>query len=157
MTRTISEEFRRRVVVAHQAGKVYNIISEESEHHSTVYRWIFNTIVIQPNKDHTKSMEPQANIWETKDLSQWLISMFVSPPFSLWFSSSSSFPSLFCIFFFHSVLQISGVEVVIFLLHYNSNKLYDQEKIVIMGDCCYVNPMVRRTFRFLGNWSTNKD
>ncbi|XP_026230846.1 phospholipid phosphatase-related protein type 5-like [Anabas testudineus] len=48
------------------------------------------------------------------------------------------------------VVLISGVEVVIFLLHYNSNKLYDQEKIVIMGDCCYVNPMVRRTFRFLG-------
>uniref|UniRef100_A0A3B5ABW6 Phospholipid phosphatase related 5 n=1 Tax=Stegastes partitus TaxID=144197 RepID=A0A3B5ABW6_9TELE len=45
---------------------------------------------------------------------------------------------------------ISGVEVVIFLLHYNLNNLYDQEKAVVMGDCCYVNPMVRRTFRFLG-------
>lgn len=51
----------------------------------------------------------------------------------------------------HIVLQISGVELVIFLLHYNLNNLYDQEKVVLMGDCCYVNPMVRRTFRFLGN------
>ncbi|XP_067331565.1 phospholipid phosphatase-related protein type 5-like [Channa argus] len=48
------------------------------------------------------------------------------------------------------VVLIAGVEVVIFLLHHNSNNLYDQEKIFIMGDCCYVNPMVRRTFRFLG-------
>ncbi|XP_028448847.1 phospholipid phosphatase-related protein type 5-like [Perca flavescens] len=47
-------------------------------------------------------------------------------------------------------VKISGVELVIFLLHSNSNILYDQEKVVVMGDCCYVNPMVRRTFRFLG-------
>ncbi|XP_031695536.1 phospholipid phosphatase-related protein type 5-like, partial [Anarrhichthys ocellatus] len=47
-------------------------------------------------------------------------------------------------------IMISGVELVIFLLHYNSNNLYDPEKVVVMGDCCYVNPMVRRTFRFLG-------
>ncbi|XP_030259219.1 phospholipid phosphatase-related protein type 5-like isoform X1 [Sparus aurata] len=47
-------------------------------------------------------------------------------------------------------LLISGVELVIFLLHCNSNNLYDQEKVVIIGDCCYVNPMVRRTTRFLG-------
>ncbi|XP_045899070.1 phospholipid phosphatase-related protein type 5-like, partial [Micropterus dolomieu] len=48
------------------------------------------------------------------------------------------------------VVLISGVELFIFLLHYKSNNLYDQEKVLIMGDCCYVNPMVRRTFRFLG-------
>ncbi|KAK5859408.1 hypothetical protein PBY51_020963 [Eleginops maclovinus] len=48
------------------------------------------------------------------------------------------------------VVLISGVELVIFLLHYNSDNLYDQDKVVVMGDCCYVNPMVRRTFRFLG-------
>uniref|UniRef100_A0A3Q3XBC9 Phosphatidic acid phosphatase type 2/haloperoxidase domain-containing protein n=1 Tax=Mola mola TaxID=94237 RepID=A0A3Q3XBC9_MOLML len=41
------------------------------------------------------------------------------------------------------------VELVIFLLYHDSNNLYDQEKVVVMGDCCYVNPMVRRTFRFL--------
>lgn len=46
--------------------------------------------------------------------------------------------------------QISGVEVIIFLLHHNSD-LYDAEKLVMMGDCCYINPMVRRTFQFLGN------
>ncbi|CAJ1068116.1 phospholipid phosphatase-related protein type 5-like [Xyrichtys novacula] len=50
------------------------------------------------------------------------------------------------------VVLISGVELIIFLLYYNSssNTLYDQEKAVVMGDCCYLNPMVRRTFRFLG-------
>ncbi|KAM8851115.1 phospholipid phosphatase-related protein type 5-like isoform 2-T2 [Spinachia spinachia] len=47
------------------------------------------------------------------------------------------------------VVLISGVELVIFLLQYNLDNLYDQEKVVVMGDCCYVNPMVRRTFRFL--------
>ncbi|XP_035027478.2 phospholipid phosphatase-related protein type 5 [Hippoglossus stenolepis] len=48
------------------------------------------------------------------------------------------------------VVLISGVELIIFLLHHNSNNLYDQDKVVVMGDCCYVNPMVRRTVRFLG-------
>ncbi|XP_069367794.1 phospholipid phosphatase-related protein type 5a [Paralichthys olivaceus] len=48
------------------------------------------------------------------------------------------------------VVLISGVELVIFLLHHNLNNLYDQDKVVVMGDCCYVNPMVRRTVRFLG-------
>ncbi|XP_034743605.1 phospholipid phosphatase-related protein type 5-like isoform X2 [Etheostoma cragini] len=52
------------------------------------------------------------------------------------------------------VVLISGVELVIFLLHCNSNILYEQEKVVVMGDCCYVNPMVRRTFRFLGQLVT---
>ncbi|XP_029687307.1 phospholipid phosphatase-related protein type 5-like isoform X1 [Takifugu rubripes] len=47
------------------------------------------------------------------------------------------------------VVLISGVEIIIFLLHHNSN-LYDTENVVMMGDCCYVNPMVRRTFQFLG-------
>ncbi|XP_006808794.2 phospholipid phosphatase-related protein type 5-like [Neolamprologus brichardi] len=49
------------------------------------------------------------------------------------------------------VVLISGVEVVIFLFYYNSNHFYEQEKVVVVGDCCYVNPMVRRTVRFLGN------
>ncbi|XP_074545227.1 phospholipid phosphatase-related protein type 5-like [Halichoeres trimaculatus] len=48
------------------------------------------------------------------------------------------------------VVLISGVELIIFLLHLNSHSLYAQEKAVVMGDCCYLNPMVRRTFRFLG-------
>ncbi|XP_041849625.1 phospholipid phosphatase-related protein type 5-like isoform X2 [Melanotaenia boesemani] len=48
------------------------------------------------------------------------------------------------------VVLISSVELVIFLLHSSSNNLYDHEKIVLMGDCCYLNPMVRRTSSFLG-------
>ncbi|XP_020775539.2 phospholipid phosphatase-related protein type 5-like [Boleophthalmus pectinirostris] len=47
------------------------------------------------------------------------------------------------------VVLISGVELVLFLFH-NSAHLYDQDKVVMVGDCCYVNPMVRRTFRFIG-------
>ncbi|KAM9845021.1 phospholipid phosphatase-related protein type 5-like [Aulostomus maculatus] len=57
---------------------------------------------------------------------------------------------LYCVVGGLPVVLISGVELVIFLLHYNSDRLYDHEKVVVMGDCCYVNPMVRRTFRFLG-------
>ncbi|XP_062261006.1 phospholipid phosphatase-related protein type 5-like [Platichthys flesus] len=48
------------------------------------------------------------------------------------------------------VVLISGVELIIFLLHHNSNNLYDSDKVMVMADCCYVNPMVRRTVRFLG-------
>ncbi|XP_013859959.1 lipid phosphate phosphatase-related protein type 5 isoform X2 [Austrofundulus limnaeus] len=48
------------------------------------------------------------------------------------------------------VVLISGVEVLIFLLQSHSSNLYDYEKIVVMWDCCYLNPMARRTSRFLG-------
>ncbi|KAM4623661.1 phospholipid phosphatase-related protein type 5-like [Polymixia lowei] len=47
-------------------------------------------------------------------------------------------------------LLISAIELVLFLLWYNSKDLDNEEKVVVMGDCCYLNPLVRRTFRFLG-------
>lgn len=61
----------------------------------------------------------------------------------------------FMFFFIIIFLQISGVEVLIFLLQSHSSNLYDYEKIVVMWDCCYLNPMARRTSRFLGNNSKN--
>ncbi|KAI5628719.1 phospholipid phosphatase related 5a, partial [Silurus asotus] len=45
---------------------------------------------------------------------------------------------------------ITGTESVLFLLQYISEDLDNREKIIVMGDCCYLNPLVRRTFRFLG-------
>uniref|UniRef100_A0A668AEB8 Phospholipid phosphatase related 5 n=1 Tax=Myripristis murdjan TaxID=586833 RepID=A0A668AEB8_9TELE len=41
-------------------------------------------------------------------------------------------------------------ELVLFLMKYKTNNLDNQEKVVVMGDCCYLNPLVHRTFRFLG-------
>uniref|UniRef100_A0A673H2F6 Phospholipid phosphatase-related protein type 1 n=1 Tax=Sinocyclocheilus rhinocerous TaxID=307959 RepID=A0A673H2F6_9TELE len=45
---------------------------------------------------------------------------------------------------------VAGVPSVLFLLQYVSEDLDNREKIIVMGDCCYLNPLVRRTFRFLG-------
>ncbi|XP_072560351.1 phospholipid phosphatase-related protein type 5a isoform X4 [Paramormyrops kingsleyae] len=45
---------------------------------------------------------------------------------------------------------ISATESVFFLLQYVSEDVDNREKITVMGDCCYLNPLVRRTFRFLG-------
>lgn len=47
-------------------------------------------------------------------------------------------------------LVITVVESILFLLQYVSEDLNNREKIIVMGDCCYLNPLVRRTFRFLG-------
>ncbi|KPP67284.1 lipid phosphate phosphatase-related protein type 5a-like [Scleropages formosus] len=47
-------------------------------------------------------------------------------------------------------LVITATESVLFLLQYISEDLDNREKIIVMGDCCYLNPLVRRTFRFLG-------
>ncbi|KAG7457179.1 phospholipid phosphatase-related protein type 5a [Megalops cyprinoides] len=47
-------------------------------------------------------------------------------------------------------LVITATESVLFLLQYVSEDLDNREKIIVMGDCCYLNPLVRRTFRFLG-------
>ncbi|XP_071271130.1 phospholipid phosphatase-related protein type 5 isoform X1 [Salvelinus alpinus] len=46
------------------------------------------------------------------------------------------------------VIMIS--ETVLFLIQYSSKELDSQEKTMLTGDCCYLNPLVRRTFRFLG-------
>lgn len=83
----------------------------------------------------------------------------ITANFSVLYTTANIFSNLFLFnlfcfsicFFFFFFFQISGVEVVIFLFYYNSNNFYEQEKVVVMGDCCYVNPMVRRTVRFLGN------
>ncbi|KAL4635929.1 phospholipid phosphatase-related protein type 5-like [Arapaima gigas] len=47
-------------------------------------------------------------------------------------------------------LVITATESILFLLQYISEDLDNREKIIVMGDCCYLNPLVRRTFRFLG-------
>uniref|UniRef100_A0A3Q2QMK9 Phospholipid phosphatase related 5b n=1 Tax=Fundulus heteroclitus TaxID=8078 RepID=A0A3Q2QMK9_FUNHE len=39
---------------------------------------------------------------------------------------------------------------VLFLVQYTSKEFDRSEKTVATGDCCYLNPLVRRTFRFLG-------
>ncbi|XP_067291335.1 phospholipid phosphatase-related protein type 5 isoform X2 [Pseudorasbora parva] len=47
-------------------------------------------------------------------------------------------------------LMITVTETVLFLIQYTSKDLDSREKTIVHGDCCYLNPLVRRTFRFLG-------
>nr|XP_043890018.1 phospholipid phosphatase-related protein type 5-like isoform X3 [Solea senegalensis] len=47
-------------------------------------------------------------------------------------------------------LLITITETVLFLVQYTSKEFDRSEKTVAIGDCCYLNPLVRRTFRFLG-------
>ncbi|KAM6953508.1 phospholipid phosphatase-related protein type 5-like isoform 2-T2 [Aplochiton taeniatus] len=47
-------------------------------------------------------------------------------------------------------LVITITETVLFLVQYTSKEFDRSEKTVATGDCCYLNPLVRRTFRFLG-------
>ncbi|XP_047205141.1 phospholipid phosphatase-related protein type 5-like isoform X2 [Girardinichthys multiradiatus] len=47
-------------------------------------------------------------------------------------------------------LLITITETVLFLVQYTSKDFDRSEKTVATGDCCYLNPLVRRTFRFLG-------
>ncbi|KAI4786307.1 hypothetical protein KUCAC02_037200 [Chaenocephalus aceratus] len=49
-----------------------------------------------------------------------------------------------------SLPQITVTETVLFLVQYTSKEFDRSEKTVATGDCCYLNPLVRRTFRFLG-------
>ncbi|KAG7231575.1 hypothetical protein INR49_011549 [Caranx melampygus] len=49
--------------------------------------------------------------------------------------------------------QITITETVLFLVQYTSKEFDRSEKTVATGDCCYLNPLVRRTFRFLGESS----
>lgn len=47
-------------------------------------------------------------------------------------------------------LLITVTETVLFLIQYTSKEFDRSEKTVATGDCCYLNPLVRRTVRFLG-------
>ncbi|XP_034029367.1 phospholipid phosphatase-related protein type 5-like isoform X3 [Thalassophryne amazonica] len=47
-------------------------------------------------------------------------------------------------------LLITITETMLFLLQYMSKEFDRTENTVATGDCCYLNPLVRRTFRFLG-------
>lgn len=56
--------------------------------------------------------------------------------------------SMWC--FSSPLVQITVTETVMFLVQYTSKELDSREKNIVTGDCCYLNPLVRRTFRFLG-------
>ncbi|XP_051789163.1 phospholipid phosphatase-related protein type 5-like isoform X2 [Erpetoichthys calabaricus] len=47
-------------------------------------------------------------------------------------------------------LVIIVTESVMFFLQITSNDFENHEKTIVTGDCCYLNPLVRRTVRFLG-------
>ncbi|XP_064003395.1 phospholipid phosphatase-related protein type 5 isoform X4 [Pogoniulus pusillus] len=48
------------------------------------------------------------------------------------------------------VLVIIVGETVVFCLQLATKDFENQEKTILTGDCCYINPLVRRTIRFLG-------
>ncbi|XP_066548683.1 phospholipid phosphatase-related protein type 5-like isoform X2 [Amia ocellicauda] len=47
-------------------------------------------------------------------------------------------------------LVIIVTESVLFFLQYATKDFDNREKTIATGDCCYLNPLVRRTVRFLG-------
>ncbi|XP_025048994.1 phospholipid phosphatase-related protein type 5 [Alligator sinensis] len=47
-------------------------------------------------------------------------------------------------------LKIIIGETAVFCLQLATKDFENQEKTILTGDCCYINPLVRRTFRFLG-------
>uniref|UniRef100_A0A8C6UE83 Phospholipid phosphatase-related protein type 5 n=1 Tax=Neogobius melanostomus TaxID=47308 RepID=A0A8C6UE83_9GOBI len=47
-------------------------------------------------------------------------------------------------------LLITVTETALFLIQYTSKEFDRSDKTVATGDCCYLNPLVRRTVRFLG-------
>ncbi|XP_032074694.1 phospholipid phosphatase-related protein type 5 isoform X2 [Thamnophis elegans] len=48
------------------------------------------------------------------------------------------------------VLVIIVGETAVFCLQMATQDFENQEKTILTGDCCYINPLVRRTVRFLG-------
>lgn len=44
-------------------------------------------------------------------------------------------------------------ETAVFCLQLATRDYENQEKTILTGDCCYINPLVRRTVRFLGMYS----
>lgn len=70
-----------------------------------------------------------------------IVLFFYHPLFLLSFSIPLCYVMLF---------QITVTEAVLFLMQYTSKDLDSRKKTIATGDCCYLNPLVRRTCRFLG-------
>lgn len=51
---------------------------------------------------------------------------------------------------FFSFPKIIVGETAVFCLQLATKDFENQEKTILTGDCCYINPLVRRTIRFLG-------
>ncbi|XP_028856655.1 phospholipid phosphatase-related protein type 5-like isoform X2 [Denticeps clupeoides] len=65
-------------------------------------------------------------------------------------SSAIPPPILYAVVSGVPVLVITSMESFLFLLQYVSEDLDNREKVIVMGDCCYLNPLVRRIGCFLG-------
>ncbi|XP_017585333.1 PREDICTED: phospholipid phosphatase-related protein type 5 isoform X2 [Corvus brachyrhynchos] len=48
------------------------------------------------------------------------------------------------------LVEIIVGETAVFCLQLATKDFENQEKTILTGDCCYINPLVRRTIRFLG-------
>nr|XP_021148652.1 phospholipid phosphatase-related protein type 5 isoform X2 [Columba livia] len=48
------------------------------------------------------------------------------------------------------LVEIIVGETAVFCLQIATKDFENQEKTILTGDCCYINPLVRRTIRFLG-------
>lgn len=49
-------------------------------------------------------------------------------------------------------MQIFVGEVSMYVMRSTREALLLQEKTIMTGDCCYLNPLVRRVIRFIGEW-----
>nr|XP_054092555.1 phospholipid phosphatase-related protein type 5 isoform X4 [Callithrix jacchus] len=59
-------------------------------------------------------------------------------------------PVLFGYLFVRLTEKIIVGETAVFCLQLATRDFENQEKTILTGDCCYINPLVRRTVRFLG-------
>ncbi|XP_064371936.1 phospholipid phosphatase-related protein type 5 isoform X3 [Dromaius novaehollandiae] len=60
--------------------------------------------------------------------------------------SQTSYLTLLCFI----LVEIIVGETAVFCLQLATKDFENQEKTILTGDCCYINPLVRRTIRFLG-------
>lgn len=50
----------------------------------------------------------------------------------------------------HTLSQIVIGEISMYTMKSTREALLAQEKTIITGDCCYLNPLIRRMIRFIG-------
>lgn len=70
--------------------------------------------------------------------------------FSLSISLCITLNLLLLLCFLRSRVQIFIGEVSMYVMKSTREALLAQEKTIVTGDCCYLNPLVRRIIRFIG-------
>ncbi|KAM9544000.1 phospholipid phosphatase-related protein type 5 isoform 4-T8 [Guaruba guarouba] len=116
----------------------FSISQREKNQHFWVMQYLNNLLFLWPR--------PPMSLCKVADSKPHFSCLKVNMISKSRHQSQRSYTSLPCFV----LAEIIVGETAVFCLQLATKDFENQEKTILTGDCCYINPLVRRTIRFLG-------